>query len=100
VATVYLFTTERPSALFPACAPAPSIGTLAHPLGVAIPAVAGAPTTTAQHKTVQKLRTQARQSWLLADQHGNGFAAKAIGMGHTSAKGVQVSGAPPRGKPV
>ncbi len=96
-----LMWTERPSALTYACASVPSYAIEAHTLTVGLPAVVGAPIALAQHETVQGQRTQAQWSWLQADQRGNGFAAKAIGMALGSViTDAKVSGVPPRGKPV
>jgi hypothetical protein len=101
VATVKLYLTERPATLAAACARVPSLGLDAHAVAVGVPAVLGAPLAIAQQETVQVQRTQAQWSSDQAEQRGNGFATKAIGMDSSSVvTGVKVNGAPPRGKPV
>jgi hypothetical protein len=99
--------TQRPSALTAAYALVPRVVEEAHSQAVGIPAVLGPPISFINNDSIpnyehlQVQRTQAQPSLDLADRRRNGFAAKANGMGLASVTtGVEVSGAPPRGRPV
>lgn len=99
--------TQRPSALTAACALVPSAAKKAHAQAVGIPTVLGTSNLFTDNEFIvnydflQVQRTQAQSSLNLADRRRNGFAAKANGMGSASATtDAEVSGAPPRGRPV